>query len=83
MERAEIFAALCEIAAKVLGISKEEITEDSDFFEDLGADSFYMADMVIQIGDQWDIEIDDEDIQDMQTVRQILDHVEMLLKLKS
>lgn len=82
MTRQEIFTLLCPIVSELLDVAPDEIHEDSDFFADLRADSLHMVDLVMKVEEKLNVEIDDEDVQEMQTVGQVIDYLEMVLKTR-
>ncbi len=49
------FEKLCAIIAEVMGIDAGEITEDTAFVEDLGADSLDMFQIVLGVEEKFDI----------------------------
>ena len=51
---------LKQIIADVLNVDTEEITEETTFVEDLGADSLDIFQIVMGIEEEFDIEIDNE-----------------------
>lgn len=51
---------LKQIIADVLNVDTEEITEETTFVDDLGADSLDIFQIVMGIEEEFDIEIDDE-----------------------
>ena len=54
------FKKLCDIIADVLGIDPEEITMDTTFDDDLGADSLDIASIIMAIEDEYDISVYEE-----------------------
>ena len=59
---------LKEIIADVLSIDAEDITEETSFADDLGADSLDVAQIMIGISDEFCIDIPDHTIEGIQTV---------------
>ena len=59
------------LMAEQLGVEPGEIKPDSNFLEDLGADSLDVVEMVMAIEDAFDIEIEDSDAEAMRTVADI------------
>nr|WP_330396179.1 acyl carrier protein [Blautia sp. An249] len=51
---------LKQIIADVLNVDTEEITEETTFVDDLGADSLDIFQIVMGIEEEFDIEIDNE-----------------------
>lgn len=52
------FEKLCAIIAEVMEIDAGEITEDTAFVEDLGADSLDMFQIVLEVEEKFDIGLD-------------------------
>ena len=65
------FEKLKEIIVEVLGCKEEEITMDTTFVDDLGADSLDVIQIIMGIEDAFDIEINNEDAEKITTVEQI------------
>lgn len=69
------FEKLQAIIADVLSISEEEITLDTTFVDDLGADSLDVLQIIIGIEDEFDIQIENEDVEKIVTVRDALEEI--------
>ncbi len=65
-----------EIIADSLGIDESEITEDSSFKDDLGADSLDLFEMVMTMEDEYGIEIPTEDLEKMETVGDVVNYLQ-------
>ncbi len=65
-----------EIIASSLGIDESEITEDSSFKDDLGADSLDLFEMVMTMEDEYGIEIPTEDLEKMETVGDVVNYIQ-------
>lgn len=76
MEHSEIFEKVADIASDVLGINADEITEETTF-DDLDADSLDRLQLVTAMEDEFDIEIDDEKLEAINSV------AEAILAIKS
>ncbi len=63
------------IIADGLGIDADQITEDSSFKDDLGADSLDLFEMVMTLEDEYGIEIPTEDLENMQTVGDVVNYM--------
>ena len=55
------FEKLLQIIAEVLNVDAEEITMDTTFVDDLGADSLDIFQIIMGIEEEFDIEIANED----------------------
>ena len=81
MNREQIFQRLKGLIAAQLNVSSDEITESSDFIVDLHADSLAVVDLVMSIEDEFDLKIDDEDAEQLQTVSRVLNYLESTLQV--
>lgn len=71
MEHSEIFEKIADIASDVLGINADEITEETTF-DDLDADSLDRLQLVTAMEDEFDIEIDDEKLEAINSVAEAI-----------
>ncbi|HAV27531.1 MAG TPA: acyl carrier protein [Lachnospiraceae bacterium] len=62
------FEKIKEITAGILNISPESITERSSFYEDLGADSLDLFQILTLIEDTFDVDIAEKDLELFRTV---------------
>lgn len=56
------------IIAEVLNIDADSITEGTTFVDDLGADSLDIFQIIMGIEEEYDIELDNESVEQIQTV---------------
>lgn len=73
MEPNEIFEELKEVLIEHLGVEPEDVTMDANVVDDLGADSLDIVEIIMGIEDEFDIEVDDEDVENLKTVRQLVE----------
>lgn len=71
---------ITQIAA-VLGEAPERITRDASFADDLGADSLDSVALVLAIEDRFAIDMPDEDMEQLRTVQQLIEYVELAVAL--
>ncbi|GAB6165090.1 acyl carrier protein [Thermostilla marina] len=76
---ASVEERVIDIVADQLGVSKDEITRDSHFVNDLGADSLDLVELVMELEEEFDIDIDEEDSEKIQTVGQAIEQIEAVL----
>lgn len=69
------FEKLKEIIADVLNVEISEITEDSKFIDDLGADSLDIFQIIMGIEETFDIEIDNDDAESIVTVGDAVEQI--------
>ena len=68
-----------KILADQLDIELEDIKDDSDIQEDLEADSLDVMDIMTEIEDEFDIEVEDEAIEELRTPKKIADYIEKVM----
>ena len=56
MERADALATIKEVAAEVLSVDPDQVTETARFKEDLDADSLDLVELVMGLEERFDIE---------------------------
>ena len=65
----EIFKTMQDLIAEQFAIDADEISMDSSFVDDLGADSVDLVEWVMAMEEEFDIgEIDEEDLAGLKTV---------------
>ena len=70
-----VYDKIAAIIADQLDMEESDITSESTF-EDLGADSLDVVDVIMTLEDEFDIEIPDEAIEGMKTVGELVKYVE-------
>ena len=65
------------------GCSKEEVTDEAKFIDDLGADSLDTVELVMALEEEFGIEIPDEDAEKMVTVNEAIKYIEEKAKQAS
>jgi|TARA_A100001011_G_scaffold197451_1_gene205729 acyl carrier protein len=70
MEVNEVFDKVKSLFEEELGIDSEKITMDAKLEEDLEIDSLGIVEVVMAFEDEFEIEIDDEELTDVGTVGQ-------------
>ena len=72
----EVFDRIREYLADQLDVDPDKITPDSDIVEDFGADSLDVVDMITTLSDEFGVEIPDEEIENFNTVGDVVQYVE-------
>ena len=70
------FEKLKKIIVDVLNVDENEITMDTTFIDDLGADSLDVFQIIMGIEEEFDIEIPDEAVENIKTVGDIVSYIE-------
>ena len=75
MERTEALTTIREVAAEVLSVDPDQVTEEARFKEDLDADSLDLVELIMGLEERFDITVPEEDLENVTTVGQALDLV--------
>jgi acyl carrier protein len=75
MDRSDALSTLKEVAAEVLSVDPDQVTEDARFKEDLDADSLDLVELVMGREERFDIEVPEDDLAGVTTVGQAVDLV--------
>lgn len=65
-----------KIIADRLGVEESEITLEATFKDDLGADSLDVVELVMELEDEFDLEISDEEAEKISTVADVVNYIE-------
>ena len=76
MTAEEILITIHDLIDEQCAIDAEEITLDSSFVDDLGADSVDLVELVMAMEEEFDVgEIDEEDLAGLKTVRDCVQYL--------
>ncbi len=64
-----------QIVVEQLGVSEDEVSGDSSFIDDLGADSLDTVELVMALEEEFNCEIPDEEAEKIMTVKNAIDYV--------
>ncbi len=65
-----------QIIVDKLGVDESEVTRESSFTNDLGADSLDTVELIMEFEKEFDISIPDEQSENIQTVGNAIDYLE-------
>lgn len=69
------FEKLQKIISEVLNVGEDEITMETTFVDDLGADSLDLFQIIMGIEEEFDIEIANEDAENIVTVGDAVEEI--------
>ena len=72
---ASVQERVIDIVAEQLGVSKDQITRDTSFVNDLGADSLDTVELVIAFEEAFGIDIPEADVERIRTVKDAIEYV--------
>jgi acyl carrier protein len=73
---ASVQERVIEIVSEQLGVDKEKVTPETSFVNDLGADSLDTVELVMELEEEFDINIPDDAAEKIQTVGQAVQYIE-------
>lgn len=79
-EESMILEKVKKMIADQLCISLDEVKEDSNIMEDLGADSLDIVELLMSFEDEFKVSIPDEKVSELKTVGQIVKIIEEYTK---
>lgn len=74
----EILAGLGEIVEDIVGIPKDEVTPEKNFIDDLDIDSLSMVEIAVAAQDKFGVEIPDDELRNLKTVKDVINYVQGL-----
>jgi acyl carrier protein len=70
-----MFEKIRDIIAEQLGTEASDITMESSFVEDLGADSLDIVELIMALEEEFNMEIPDEEAEKIAKVGDVVDYV--------
>lgn len=74
-----MFERVREIICEKLGVDPSEVTMETSFKDDLDADSLSLFELVMAFEDEFNIEIDDEQSENIETVGNVVSYLESIV----
>ncbi|MCB1735921.1 MAG: acyl carrier protein [Gammaproteobacteria bacterium] len=71
----DLFDRVKKITAEQLGVDESEVTMDSSFVDDLGADSLDTVELVMALEEEFGCEIPDDKAEGIATVKNAVDYI--------
>jgi acyl carrier protein len=72
---AEVLERVTKIIVDRLGVDENQITLEASFKDDLGADSLDVVELVMELEDEFDMEISDDDAEKIATVGDAVNYI--------
>ncbi|WP_126426254.1 acyl carrier protein [Brevibacillus marinus] len=73
---ADTFERVKKIIVDRLNVDESKVTPEASFKEDLGADSLDVVELVMELEDEFDMEISDEDAEKISTVGEVVAYID-------
>ncbi|CAG0972714.1 acyl carrier protein [Planctomycetaceae bacterium] len=71
----EIKESVIQIVCDQMGVSRDKVTLETSFVNDLGADSLDTVELVMEFEDEFELTIPDEDAEKIQTVGDAIKYI--------
>lgn len=72
---ADVMERVTKIIVDRLGVEESKVIPEASFKDDLGADSLDVVELVMELEDEFDMEISDEDAEKITTVGDVVDYI--------
>ena len=72
----DVFEKVKEIIVEQLDVEESQITMEASFRDDLEADSLDVVELVMELEDEFDLEIADEEAESINTVGDAVNYIE-------
>lgn len=75
-----IFEKIQEIISVQFNLEKEDINRDTSFEDDINADSLDLVELIMAIEDEFDLEVEDENMENINTVGDVVEYISKVLE---
>lgn len=75
MNSEEVFDKVKEIIVEQLGVAENTVTSEASFIDDLGADSLDIVELIMELEEEFDMEIPDADAEKIVTVNDVVEYI--------
>lgn len=75
MEHDEIFAKVKDVIVDQLSVDEDDVVAEASFFDDLGADSLDIVELVMALEDSFGVSIPDEEAESIKTVGDAVEYI--------
>ena len=77
---ATVLERVTKVVVDRLGVEESEVKPEASFSDDLGADSLDVVELVMELEDEFDMEISDDDAEKISTVGSAVSYIEEKIK---
>ena len=69
-------AKVIEIIMEQLGVTREECVPEASFIDDLGADSLDIVELIMEMEENFGIQIADDELEKIRTIQDVIDFLQ-------
>ena len=70
-----VFDKVKDIVVEQLGVEESDVTIESKFIDDLGADSLDVVELIMAMEDEFDLEFPEEEAENISTIGDVVDYI--------
>ncbi|NSW91065.1 MAG: acyl carrier protein [Firmicutes bacterium] len=70
-----VFETVKKIIVEQLGVDEDDVTMESSFIDDLGADSLDIVELIMALEEEFELEIPDSDAEKITTVGDAVEYI--------
>lgn len=78
----QIRQKVIDIVCEHLAVNKDQVTDKTSFIEDIGADSLDIVELVMELEEEFDIQIPDDQAEKIKTVGEAVEHIKNAVRTK-
>ena len=82
MSDEQIRQRVIDIVCEHLAVNKDQVTDSTSFIEDIGADSLDIVELVMELEEEFDIQIPDDQAEKIKTVGEAVEFIKVAVKNK-
>jgi len=75
MSSEEVLEKVKGIIVEQLGVAENTVTSEASFIDDLGADSLDIVELIMELEEEFDMEIPDADAEKIVTVNDVVEYI--------
>ncbi|MCR2042595.1 acyl carrier protein [Anaerosalibacter massiliensis] len=76
-----VFEEIKSIISQQLDVDEDEITMDTSFQDDLNADSLDLVELIMTFEDEYELEVEDDEVENIKTVKDVVEYIQNRLNL--
>ena len=82
MSDEQIRQRVIDIVCEHLAVNKDQVSDNTSFIEDIGADSLDIVELVMELEEEFDIQIPDDQAEKIKTVGEAVEYIKAAVKAK-